>query len=364
MADKLRRQMQEIALGIEEEVINLPYELCEEAFSETRFSLVVKPVNPKKQNLRAMLGTLPRLWGVGDEVTGRILENKKIQFLFQSEESMTFFLRRGPWSFNEWMCVTQRWNPSLIDDDLKRIPFWIQIRGIPLHLLTLRMITSIGGRMGHFLETDFGGDNAVLVDYVRVRILWNIDDPLRFQRPFQFGDETSVLKFRYEKLRNFCSTCGLLTHVGMDCPMNNDIQPPPPSDDENDDDPDYNPEAPMADQQEDTQKLGVDNVADSGKHEDTSGSSKKRKMEPSGAPEHIHVFPLVCCDVRQTRTTEDTDLQVCKCQRRQSEIIEGRAWYLMQQVPSPQPTEAGRSTPNAPTTNCDGTVGHKPPELP
>ncbi|EFH51916.1 hypothetical protein ARALYDRAFT_347512 [Arabidopsis lyrata subsp. lyrata] len=107
----------------------------------------------------------------------------------------------------------------------------------------------------------------------------------------------------------------------------------------------------MADQQEDTQKLGVDNVADSGKHEDTSGSSKKRKMEPSSAPEHIHAFPLVCCDVRQTRATEDTDLQVYKRQRRQSEIIEGRAWYLMQQVPSPQPTEAGRSTPNAPTTN-------------
>lgn len=180
--------MQEIALGIEEEAINLPFELCEEAISETRFSLIVKPVNPRKQNLRAMLGTLPRLWGVGNEVSGRILENRRIQFLFQSDEAMNSVLRRGPWSFNEWMCVTKRWNSSLIDADLKRIPFWIQIRGIPLHFLTLRMITSIGGRMGHFLETDFGGDNAVLVDYVRVRILWNIEDPLRFQRLFQFGD--------------------------------------------------------------------------------------------------------------------------------------------------------------------------------
>ena len=115
MTDNIRRQLQEIALGIEEEAINLPIELCEEAISETQFSLIVKPVNPRKQNLRALLNALPRLWGVGDEVSGRILENMKIQFLFRSEESMGSVLRRGLWSFNEWMCVTQRWNPNHTD---------------------------------------------------------------------------------------------------------------------------------------------------------------------------------------------------------------------------------------------------------
>lgn len=91
---------------------------------------------------------------------------------------MTSILRRGPWSFNDWMCVIQKWNPLHSDVELKRIPIWIQIKGIPLHLLTLRMVTFIGENLGHFLETDFGGDGAVMVDYVRVRILWNIDTPL------------------------------------------------------------------------------------------------------------------------------------------------------------------------------------------
>jgi len=89
-------RLQEIALGIEDEAINLPFDLCEEAISETRYSLIVKPVNPRKQNLRAMASALPRLWGVGEEVSSRILDSRKIQFLFQSEDSMASVLRRGP----------------------------------------------------------------------------------------------------------------------------------------------------------------------------------------------------------------------------------------------------------------------------
>lgn len=82
MADKIWRQLQKIALGIGDEAINLPFELCEEAISETRFSLIVKPVNSRRQNLQAMLNAMPRLWGVDNKVSGRILENRKIQFLF------------------------------------------------------------------------------------------------------------------------------------------------------------------------------------------------------------------------------------------------------------------------------------------
>ena len=105
-----------------------------------------------------------------------------------------------PWSFNDWMCVLHKWALLQTDEDLKQIPFWVQIRGIPLRFLMHRMVTYIGENIRHFIKTDFGGDGSVLVDYVRVRLLWNIDTPLRFQRQFRFGGETCVLKFQYEKL--------------------------------------------------------------------------------------------------------------------------------------------------------------------
>lgn len=75
MSDRIQKQLQDITLGIEDEVVDLPTELCEEAAEENRFALIGKPLHPKKQNIREMLSALPRLWGVADEVIRRILEN-------------------------------------------------------------------------------------------------------------------------------------------------------------------------------------------------------------------------------------------------------------------------------------------------
>lgn len=100
---------------------------------------------------------------------------------------------------------------------MKKILLWVQICGITLHFLTYRMVIYIGRHLRNFLETYFSGDGAVLVDYVWVKLLWNIDVPLRFQRLFQFREETSLHNFLYEKLRNFCTTCGLISYDASDC---------------------------------------------------------------------------------------------------------------------------------------------------
>ncbi|CAN6860207.1 unnamed protein product [Brassica oleracea] len=90
MGDNLRLKMQNINLGAEDEPVALP---------------------PEKQNLRAMISQLPRLWGV-DHAVGRIIAVNCIQFVFQSEESTMMVLRRAPWSFAEWMLTVNRWYPQ------------------------------------------------------------------------------------------------------------------------------------------------------------------------------------------------------------------------------------------------------------
>lgn len=143
MSENIHKKLQDISLGIDDEIVNLPLDLCEEAAEENRFSLITRPINPRRQNLRAMMLAFPRLWGFSDEVTGRLLQNQQVQFIFTSEEAMLSVLRRGPWSFNEWMCSIQRWHPNHTDDELKFIPFWVQVRGIPLQFLTQRMVIHI-----------------------------------------------------------------------------------------------------------------------------------------------------------------------------------------------------------------------------
>lgn len=80
-----------------------------------------------------------------------------------------------------------------------------------------------------------------MVDYVRVKLLWNGYFSLRFQRLFQFGDVETVLKFQSENLRNFCNICGMMTHDASECLENVKTEPADEGDQDNDDDEDYLP---------------------------------------------------------------------------------------------------------------------------
>ena len=48
MIDRVRKQLQDITLGIEDDVVDLPLDLVAEAEEETRFALIGKPLNPRK----------------------------------------------------------------------------------------------------------------------------------------------------------------------------------------------------------------------------------------------------------------------------------------------------------------------------
>lgn len=235
MTERMMNRLQNLTLGITDEPITLPAEVCDEAASSTPFSIVAMRLNPRKQNLRALALQLPRLWGVADSVNGRVIGPDKVQFRFPSEETMNLILRRSPWSFAEWMVTLHRWSPNLSDDASKVIPFWIQIRGIPLQYLTEPMIRFIGDILAPVVDVDFDENLTTRVDFVRVKVLWNTDHPLRFQRNFQFGqNEYTILSFKYERLRCFCQTCGMLTHDRYECPLRDDADDDAQDDDNND----------------------------------------------------------------------------------------------------------------------------------
>lgn len=251
MSDNIQKSLQDLNLGINDIPISLPSELCGRAAALNRLSLIVSVVNSRKQNLRAIASQMPRIWGFADGCRGRILGNGKVLFIFQSEESMNLVLRRGPWAFNDWMLSVHRWYPNITEEEMKIIPFWIQIRGIPVLYLTNAMVRYIGTQMGFVADVDFD-ETAGWAEFARVCVNWNYDMPLRFQRNFQFSvDENTVLKFRFERLRNFCTRCGSLKHDVKECTLHYDDPPMDNSDDDNDHDV-HNPQEEKAPETEDT----------------------------------------------------------------------------------------------------------------
>ncbi|XP_033128162.1 uncharacterized protein LOC117125811 [Brassica rapa] len=223
MADNLRRALQDIDLGINDAPFVLPTEVVRQAEEENRFILIGRPVMPRRQNLRAIVATMPRNWGFEGTVRGRMIEGRRFQFVFPSEEALDTVIRRGPWAFADRMLVLQRWTPLMDLALLNFIPFWIQVRGIPFQYMNREVILHIARSMNQqYIQMEYNEENGQRLEFVRIRLNWNIAHPLRFQRNYQFTvGVNTVLRFQYERLRGFCEVCGMLTHDSGACIINN-----------------------------------------------------------------------------------------------------------------------------------------------
>ncbi|RID71455.1 hypothetical protein BRARA_C03394 [Brassica rapa] len=249
MSEGLRRSIQDINLGCNDAPFVLPREVVRQAEEENRFIIIGRPVMPRRQNLRAIVASMPRIWGLEGIVRGRIIEGRRFQFVFPSEEALEMVMRRGPWAFAERMLVLQRWTPLMDLEMLNFIPFWIQIRGIPLQFMNREVIVHIAREMGQYIQMEYNEELGGRLEFVRIRLNWNVSHPLKFQRNFQFTPGVNtLLKFQYERLRGFCEVCGMITHDTGACVINNGGPAPDDGNDDSDGEDDMDEEEDMAEE--------------------------------------------------------------------------------------------------------------------
>lgn len=53
-------------------------------------------------------------------------------------------LHERPYQVGRWMIILQRWEPIISPTFPSEIPFWINIKGIPLHFWHEKIIRNIG----------------------------------------------------------------------------------------------------------------------------------------------------------------------------------------------------------------------------
>lgn len=236
MVDGICRVMQDIDLGVNDEPFVRPQAVIQQAAEENHFILVGQPVMPRRQNLCVIIAAMPRTWGLEGNVRGRITEGRIFQFVFPSEEATETVICRGPLAYAERMLVLHRWAPLMDVDLLNYIPLWIQILGIPFQFMNREVILHIARAMNQqYIQMEYNEENGGRLELIRIRLNWNINHPLKFQRNFQFSPgENTLLCFHYERLRGFCESCGLIIHNTGACVINNEGFAPDGNDDSGD----------------------------------------------------------------------------------------------------------------------------------
>ncbi|KAK4424823.1 Vinorine synthase [Sesamum alatum] len=106
------------------------------------------------------------------------------------------------------------------DVSLDWSPFYVRVHGIPYSLRSTETARMIGTNLGEWEDVTCIEDFISWPDSLRIRINLNVMIPLKRALRLRLnGGGSSIVRFTYERLPNFCYFCGKLGHIQRFCEL-------------------------------------------------------------------------------------------------------------------------------------------------
>lgn len=156
-------------------------------------------------------------WKDLGEVEVKWVRENTFLITVQDESTLCRILNQVPWAVMKQNFFVQRWPPELAlkEIQMELVPFWIQIRGVPLSLYIEMNVRRLAKELGDFLELE---DPMKAREFLRVRVVVNSRISLvpGCWIPRNNNRDTWI-EFQYERLQDFCYCCGRIGHDNTDC---------------------------------------------------------------------------------------------------------------------------------------------------
>lgn len=142
------------------------------------------------------------------------------KFIFELKEDKELAFNKRLWFFNGALLVLRDWNGDVPIQEVRfdSTAFHVQIHGLPPRLLHAGNAEKIGSKIGRVFKESINKRAVVGGSYLRLRVEIPLDVPLQagFFYKRDNGGELWV-HFKYERLQDFCYSCGMLNHVTGRC---------------------------------------------------------------------------------------------------------------------------------------------------
>lgn len=132
--------------------------------------LVGAVIIEKMPDRGAVKNILRSTWKDFGEARITWVQENLFSITMQDEDMATKILNNGPWSVANQCFSVKRWPVDLAIKEVNvgLVPFWVQIRGVPLNFCTKENIEKLGDKAGEVLEYDCPIQAR---GYLRVRVL-------------------------------------------------------------------------------------------------------------------------------------------------------------------------------------------------
>lgn len=94
----------------------------------------------------------------------------------------------------------------------------MQLHGMNLGFMSMRVAKDIGNYIGIFVESDPNNFVGVWREYLRIRISISVDKPLKRRMKLKRSEtQWCWANFKYEGVPTFCFICGIIGHSDKFC---------------------------------------------------------------------------------------------------------------------------------------------------
>lgn len=126
----------------------------------------------------------------------------------------------GPWSFDGAMLAVSMIEKGLdpLEVPLFELSLWVQLHGLPNGFMTKSAGKQLGHFFGSFLLYDPNNNSSIWRECMRIKIKIDLRKPLKWKKKICRKNGAKCIVFcKYERLGDFCFTCGMVTHTERFC---------------------------------------------------------------------------------------------------------------------------------------------------
>lgn len=162
--------------GVEELAVQLEQSMDLSAM-ERSAKLVGRVLSTKLLNRWGVRNILTSAWKDFGEVDIRWVRENLFIISVQDGNVAARILDLVPWAVMKKNFSVKRWPPELAleEVEMEKVPFWVQLSGVPLGLGSLENVKCLTAEAGQFLELE---DPKKARGFLRVRLLVNTANPL------------------------------------------------------------------------------------------------------------------------------------------------------------------------------------------